>query len=164
VELLLKQITTLALVAVLSACANQPQSGSSPTPSTSPSAATSQLGGATPLEALELFLGSIRDQDIQATQRVWGTKRGPVLTSDMPRENQEKSIIIMQCFLGHSAFRVVTDAPGENESRVFQVELTNSGRQRQTPFTVVQGPRNRWFVESADLDPVKEFCRNPPRN
>jgi hypothetical protein len=166
VELFVKQITTLALVAVLSACASQQQSGSStPAPGTpAAAAAASQPGGATPLDALERFLASIRDQDIQATQRIWGTKSGPVLSSDMPRENQEKSIIIMQCFLGQSSFRVVNDAPGENESRIFQVELTNSGRARQTPFTVVRGPRSRWFVESADLEPVKEFCRNPPRS
>jgi hypothetical protein len=158
-----KQITTLALIAVLSACASQPQQSSSPSPSTGVTAASStEVGGPTPVLALERFLESIRRQDIQATQRVWGTRRGPVLTSDMPRENQEKSIIIMQCFLGHSAFRVMNDAPGDNNGRVFQVELTNGGRRRQTPFTVVQGPRNRWFVESADLEPVKEFCRNPP--
>ena len=53
--------------------------------------------------------------------------------------------------------------PAEDDKRVFQVQLTNGSRTAQTPFVTVEGPNDRWFVESAELDPVKEFCRNPPQ-
>ena len=159
----MKQIAILALVVFLSACGGQPQTETSPSPSTSPSVSSTQQGGSSPVDALQRFLESIRRQDIQATQLVWGTKSGSVLSSDIPRVDQEKRIIVMQCYLGHDEFRVLNDAPAPDDKRVFQVELTNSGRARQTPFTVVEGPRSRWYVESAELDPVKDFCRNPPR-
>lgn len=158
----MKQTRILALAAILSACGGQPQTSTAPAPSNTPSASTNRMGGDSPTDALDRFLESIRRQDIQATQLVWGTRSGSVLNSDIPRVDQEKRIIIMQCYLGHDSYRVLNDAPGDDGKRVFQVELTNSGRARQTPFTVVEGPRNRWFVESAALEPVADFCRNPP--
>lgn len=159
----MKQIRILALVAILPACGGQPTAETSPSPTTSPSASSSERGGTSPADALQRFLDSIRRQDIQATQLVWGTKSGSVLNSDIPRVDQEKRIIIMQCYLAHDSYRVLNDAPAEDEKRVMQVELTNRGQVRQTPFTLVQGPRDRWFVESAALEPVEDFCRNPPR-
>lgn len=156
----MKQILTLTLVAVLSACGGQ-QPPVETTPG-APTVSANQQGGATPAEALQRFLDAIKRQDIQATQLVWGTNRGSVLESDIPRVEQEKRIIIMQCYLAHDSYRVLNDAPGEDNRRIFQVELTNRNRQRATSFTVIRGPRDRWYVETAALEPVAEFCRTPP--
>jgi hypothetical protein len=162
VEPYVKQIRILALAAFLSACGGQPQTETSPAPRTSPTVSSSEQGGATPAEALQRFLESIQRQDIQATQLVWGTSRGSVLNSDIPRVEQEKRIIIMQCYLAHDSYRVQNDAPGEDGRRVFRVEFTNRNRVRTTSLTLVRGPRDRWYVESAALEPVQDFCRNPP--
>jgi hypothetical protein len=163
VESLVKQILAVVLAGVLAGCASQPQQVETGLPGSTPSASTTEAGAADPRAAVDRFLDTIKRQDIQATSMVWGTDKGPA-RDQMTRDYQEKAIIIMQCYLAHDDYRIVNDAPGQSGKRVFQVTLVNSQRERTTPFTAVEGPRRRWFVESAELDPVKDFCRNPPQN
>lgn len=158
----MKQFVTLALAVSLAACASSPPSAD-PAPAAGgvPQTVSGQLGAASPREAVERFLETIERQDIQATAVIWGTDKGPA-RDQMTREYQEKAIIVMQCYLAHDGYTILNDAPGENGKRVFLVQLTNKQRTAQTPFVAVEGPNRRWYVESADLEPVKDFCRNPP--
>jgi hypothetical protein len=143
------------------ACASRP-ADTTTTPAAAPAPRGGQTGGGTAREAVDAFLASVRAQDVQATSAIWGTKDGPARDNGkMTRTELEKRVLIMQCFLAHDASRIVNDLPAAEGKRTVRVELTNAGRARQTNFTVVQGPRSRWYVESADLDPVKDFCRNP---
>jgi hypothetical protein len=156
-----KQLLTLALAGGLAACASSPQSAE-PTPAGgAPQPVSGQAGATSPRAAVEWFLETIERQDIQATALIWGTNKGAA-RDQMTREYQEKAIIIMQCYLAHDRYTILNDSPGENEKRIFQVQLTNGSRTAQTPFVAVEGPNDRWYVESAELEPVKEFCRNPP--
>lgn len=159
----MKRYLFLSLIAAATAaCAARP-SETAPSTGAAPAARGNQTGGATPREVVEAFLAAVRKQDVQATAALWGTADGPALGSDkMTRTQMEQRVLIMQCFLAHDASRVLNDLPSTEGKRLIRVELTNAGRARQTNFTVVQGPRSRWYVESADLDPVKEFCRNVP--
>ena len=119
-------------------------------------------GAASPRAAVEEFLGAIRAQDLQAISEVWGTTRGPA-RDVVDRDQLEKRELIMQCFFAHDSYQIKGDAPGEKNSRVFLVALTNGRLTRETNFYTVQGPSERWYVERADLEPVKEFCREMPQ-
>ena len=158
----MKHILTFALVGALAACASSPQPVDPAPGGATPPPAPGVAGAATARSAVETFLATIKRQDIQATALIWGTDKGPA-RDQMTREYQEKAIIIMQCDLAHDSYAILTDAPAPGDKRVFQVQLTNRSRTAQTPFVAVEGPRDRWYVESAELEPVKDFCRNPPQ-
>lgn len=157
----MKRILTLALAGVLAACGSQPQPS---TPAPSPGTPIPSRGGdgaPSPRAALDRFLETIKQQDIQATASIWGTQKGPA-REQIERVELEKRIIIMQCYLAHDSFNVLNDSPGEDDKRSFLVQLSSRGRTAQTTFVAVEGPSDRWYIESADLTPVQEFCRNPP--
>src|SRR5687768_12076064 len=118
-------------------------------------------GAPAPRTAVEQFLAAIRAQDLQALSIIWGTEKGP--TRDLiERRELEKRELIMQCMLAHDRFRILNEGPGQAGKRVFRVELTRGPITRATNFTATQGPSERWYVESADLEPVKDLCRNMP--
>lgn len=151
----------LAAIAVLAlGCASQPvEQTTVPSPS---AGASGEIGAATPRQAVERFLEAMRRQDIQATATIWGTDKGAA-RDQMERRELEMRVLIMQCYLAHDTHTVLTDAPTTGGKRSFDVSLVNRNRERRTRATVVQGPRDRWYVENVELDPVKDFCRNPPR-
>lgn len=158
----MKQVLTLALAALIAACASSPQpAGPSPV-SAAPMPAGGEDGAASPRQALDRFLETIARQDIQATASIWGTKDGPA-RDQMARDVLEKRIIVMQCYLAHDSYVILNDSPAPDDKREFQVQLTNNSRTAQTPFVAVEGPNDRWYIESAQLEPVKDFCRNPPQ-
>jgi hypothetical protein len=106
---------------------------------------------------VELFLGAVRAQDLQAMSAVWGEPNG--LARDLlPRDELEKRELIMQCYLGHDKFRIVSDASAAGGKRDFQVALTKGSLTRTTTITAVRGPSDRWYVGNADLAPVKDLC------
>jgi hypothetical protein len=163
-------LTLLAAIAAQSACASKPARPATrpearPTTSTGAIATAprgSRAGADSPRAAVEDFLKAVRAQDLQAMSTVWGTQKGPA-RDQMDRNYLEKAELIMQCFFAHDRYRIVNDLPGaESGKRTFRVELSNSGRTRETNFYVVQGRGSRWYVENADMDPVKEFCTNRP--
>lgn len=128
-----------------------------------PAANRNVAGAANPRAAVEEFLAAIRAEDIQTLTIKWGYAKGPARDGEK-REQLEKSALIMQCYLDHESYRILNDSPGVPGKRVFRVELTNGPISRQTNFTTVEGPGSRWYVESADLEPVSDICRNPPRD
>jgi hypothetical protein len=162
-----KRYLLITLLLAAAACAQRPaaEPQPAPAPSDAPPAATGAAGAtgaASARAAVESFLAAMRAQDVQATALIWGTKDGPARDSDkMTRTQLEQRVLIMQCFLKHDRHRIVNDLPAAEGKRALQVELTNQGQTRQTTFTAVQGPRDRWYVENAELEPVKDFCRNP---
>lgn len=92
---------------------------------------------------------------------IWGSEKGPARDL-IERRELEKRELIMQCMLAHDRFRILNEGPGQAGKRVFRVELTRGPITRATNFTATQGPSERWYVESADLEPVKDLCRNMP--
>ena len=115
-----------------------------------------------PRPALAEFLASVRSQDLQAMAGAWGDRDGPVRDNKkMSREEMEQRELLLMCYFKHDSYRVVGDSPGTNGERILSVELTKGTLRKTTNFYLVQG-RDRWYVRSADIEPVKEFC-NPER-
>lgn len=120
----------------------------------SPSAA-SPMG---PRPALDAFLAAVRAQDLQALSGAWGDKDGSVRDSGkIPREDLERRELIMMCYLKHDRYRVLNEQQVAGGERVMQVELTRGTLSRTTNFFLTTGGE-RWFVRSADMEPVKDLC------
>ena len=119
---------------------------------------TSQEAG--PRPALAAFLSSVRAQDLQAMSAVWGDKDGPVRDNKkMSREDMERRELILMCYFRHDKYRVLGDNPGPNGERVLQVELTKGTLSRTTNFYLARGG-DRWYVRSADMEPVRDLCQS----
>jgi hypothetical protein len=126
--------------------------GAPPSPTQS---AASQSG---PRPALDAFLAAVRAQDLQAMSNVWGDKDGPVRESrKMGRDEVERRELILMCYFRHDRYRVLRDTPGPNDERVLQVELTKGTLTRTTNFYLTSGG-DRWYVRSADMEPVRDLC------
>ena len=120
-------------------------------------------GAPAPRLAVESFLAAVKAQDLQAMSSIWGTREGPVRDShSLGRDAVERRELIMMCFLGHDRYRLGGETPGEGGRRVFAVELTRGTISRSSNFFTVQGPSSRWYVESVDITPLQDLCRNPP--
>jgi hypothetical protein len=150
----------LALL-VLSACARSTTTttagGAPPAPVTAPVTAQT-IGGSTPRMAVEQFLTAVRAQDIQAMSVVFGTSRGPA-RDNMDRTELEKRLIILQCYFNHDQYRILNENPGEDNHRVFTVELTRNRLTKAPHFYTTRGPGGRWFVDNMEIAAVREFCR-----
>jgi hypothetical protein len=111
-----------------------------------------------PRPALEAFLAAVRAQDLQAMAGAWGDKDGSVRDSNkIPREDVERRELIMMCYFRHDRYRVLGEQPATGGERVMQVELTKGTLSRTTNFFLVNAG-DRWYVRTADLEPVKDLC------
>lgn len=143
----------ICLVVLLAACRS-----AQPAPvATTPAGPGSATGAATARGAVLAFLGSVRAEDLQAMSAVWGTTNGPARDA-LPRPELEKRELIMMCYFRHDSARILGEAPGTGGKSVFSVELKRGGLTGSTNFYVVPGPEHRWYVESADLNPLRRFC------
>lgn len=111
-------------------------------------------------KAVETFLGAVRAQDLQAMSLIWGTEKGPA-RDVVDRAQLEKRELIMQCYLGHDKFQILSDTPQRPDLHVLHVSLTKGTITRETTFTAVRGPRDRWYVQEAALEPVRDLCASP---
>jgi hypothetical protein len=104
-----------------------------------------------PRPALDAFLAAIRAKDLQALGAVWGDKDGAIRdTKRITREEVEQRELILMCYFNHDAYKV----RGE---RVMSVTLTRGTLSRTTNFYLVNGGE-RWYVRSADMEPVRDLC------
>jgi hypothetical protein len=116
-----------------------------------------------PRPALAEFLASVRSQDLQAMSGAWGDRDGAVRDNKkMSREEMEQRELLLMCYFSHDSFRVLGDSPGTNNERILSVELTKGTLKRTTNFYLVPG-RDRWYVRSADIEPVKDICQDRSR-
>ena len=89
--------------------------------------------------------------------RVWGTKDGSAL-STLPREEMEKRELINIRCLAHDTYDIISDAQATGGKRAFAVLLRRKDQTRTTNFYTVTGPSGRWYVESFEPEPIKDFC------
>lgn len=136
----------LALLIFAGACASGARTGPGNALTGSPAARL----------AVEQFLNAVKAQDIQAMSSIFGTSSGPS-RDQIDRVELEKRMVIMQCFFNHDKFRITGEGLQAGK-RVFQLELTLGTRTRQTSAQVVEGPSQRWYVESLDIAAVRDFC------
>ena len=111
-----------------------------------------------PLPALAEFLASVRSQDLQAMSGAWGDRDGAVRDNKkMSRQEMEQRELLLMCYFKHDSYRVLGDSPGPNAERILSVELTKGTMRRTTNFYLVKGSE-RWYVRSADIEPVRDLC------
>ncbi len=135
----------------LAACSHQTQVLPSP-------ASSGAAGSAAARPAVDAFLAAVHSQDLQAMSAVWGDKEGPVRESKhISRDDVEKrEVVMMRCFR-HDSYRVLGNSPAADGERVFQVELTRGTLRRTTNFYVTRGA-DRYYVRTADMEPVRDLC------
>ena len=111
-----------------------------------------------PRPALAEFLASVRSQDLQAMSGAWGDKDGSVRDSKkMSRSEMEQRELLLMCYFKHDSYRVLGESPGQDGERILSVELTKGTLARTTNFFLVKGA-DRWYVRSADIEPVRDLC------
>ena len=118
-------------------------------------------GAATPRGAIAGFLAAARNEDLQAMASLWGTAAGPARNT-IPRDELEKRELIMMCYLRHDRYSLVSDAGSTGGQRRIEVELEKGMLIRTAAFMVVPGNDNRWYVQSFDLEPLRDFCAKRP--
>jgi hypothetical protein len=120
-----------------------------------PAAASVPVG---PRPALDAFLAAVRSQDLQAMSAAWGDKEGAIRDNQkLGREEVERRELIMMCYFKHDRYRVLAEQPATNGERVMQVELSRGTLSRTTNFFMANGG-DRWYVRTADMEPVKDLC------
>jgi len=114
-------------------------------------------GAATARAAVAEFLAAARNEDLQAMALIWGTAVGPARNT-IPRDELEKRELIMICFLSHDRYRMVADGGATNGQRRIEVELERGTVSKTTAFTAVPAADGRWYVQSFDMEAVRELC------
>jgi hypothetical protein len=114
-------------------------------------------GAPAPRAAVDGFLGAVRSQDLQAMSNYWGSEKGPARNA-LSRDVLEKRELVMQCYLTHDRYNVLNELSGDKGRRVLRVQLMKGQITKETNFTAVQGPDQRWYVEEVDLSATAELC------
>lgn len=147
-----KYILSLLLVASAAACRTTTTSGGPG------NAAPSAIGADTPRQAVLSFLNAAKLQDLQAMSLVWGDSKGPARSS-MQRDDLEKRELVMMCYFTHETSTILSDGPSQNNERILSVQIRKGTLEGVTNFFAVRGPEGRWFVRSAELEPLQKFCQ-----
>jgi hypothetical protein len=135
---------------LLAACATR----STVIPATTGTAAAPS--GARP--ALDAFLAAIRSKDLQALGANWGDKNGAIRDSKrISRDELEKRELVLMCYFSHDSYTVLSDDPAANGERKMTVRLTRGTLSRTTDFFLTGGAE-RWYVRTANMDPVRDLC------
>ena len=64
----------------------------------------------------------------------------------------------MMCYLRHDRYSLVSDAESTSGQRRIEVELEQGMLIRTAAFMVVPGTDKRWYVQSFDLEALRDFC------
>ena len=108
-------------------------------------------------EAVDAFMKTVKDKDIQAMSIVWGTSGGPA-RDGIARAELEKRELLMQCWLTHDSYRIKSEIPGEGGRLIYKVEVQQGQIKRETTFKTIKGPYERWYVEDVDVSVLQDFC------
>jgi hypothetical protein len=147
---------SIALVLVAACHGGAAKPGPAIRPAVAPFSSGS--GGApTPRTAVAAFLAAARNEDLQAMAALWGTPAGPARNT-IPRDELEKRELIMMCYLRHDRYSLVSDAESTSSQRRIEVELEQGMLIRTAAFMVVPGTDKRWYVQSFDLEALRDFC------
>ena len=119
--------------------------------------ASASTGAPNARAAVDGFLAAVKSQDLQAMSGYWGSERGPAREA-LARDVLEKRELIMQCYLSHDSYNVLNEMSGDKGRRVLRVKLSKGALAKETNFTAVQGPADRWYVEEVDLSSTAALC------
>jgi len=142
-------IAALAIVLTTAACGG---GGRSSRPSGAPPP-PGMVAATQPAAAVEQFLGLAQQQRYTEMGYVFGTARGSLAERRDPASVARRMQALANV-LRHDSFAMtgVVPAAGRAEARVVTVQLRQGRRTANVPFTVVEGPGGRWFVEVVDVE------------
>jgi hypothetical protein len=146
-------IALILVAACHSAASQQP-------PAVRPAGApfASGSGGATSARAaVAAFMTAARNEDLQAMALVWGTAAGPA-RNIIPREELEKRELIMICFLRHDRYEMISDVGSTAGQRRIEVAVEQGTLRRTTAFTVVPAADGRWYVQTFEIEALRDLC------
>ena len=110
--------------------------------------------------ALDAFLSAIRSKDLQALGANWGDKNGAIRDSKrISRDELEKRELVLMCYFNHDSYTVLNDEPVAGGERKMTVRLTRGTTTRTTDFFLTS-TADRWFVRTANMEPVRDLCAN----
>ncbi len=120
-------------------------------------------GADSPSAAIQQFLAAATNKDLAAMAAVWGTDKGPASKSLNQKELERREFIMITC-LPHEKATLGPSAPGEAGRLRIPVELSMVTLHATPIFTVVRGPKRRWFVENLEMDQLRDkgFCGATP--
>ncbi|MDP1891009.1 MAG: hypothetical protein Q8K55_08970 [Gemmatimonadaceae bacterium] len=136
----------LLLLPFAAACASLPGGGA-------------DTGAESPNAAIQQFLAATRRKDLTAMASVWGTEKGPASKNMSQQELERRELIMIQC-LPHDQATLGAPAPSEAGRLRIPVDLTLLALKAKPVFTVVRGPKDRWYVENFEIDQLRDqgFC------
>ncbi len=108
------------------------------------------------------FLSAVRNQDMAAMERLWGSSMG--LASDqMDSHTLQQRLTVIRIYLEHEEYAIVPQprdmlVEKQSNEQVVYVRLTRKGCTPVVPFTVAPY-RGSWLVRDIDL----ESAGNPER-
>ncbi|HET7274889.1 MAG TPA: hypothetical protein VFI91_06895 [Longimicrobiaceae bacterium] len=108
--------------------------------------------------AVESFLQEVSNKDYVQMGWLFGTTEGSIVERD-PISDVERRMYAIANVLTHTSYTIGDQlkVPGRiGEAIRFDVHLMRGERDYLVPFTVVQGPERRWFVEQIDLAAVTD--------
>lgn len=114
-------------------------------------------GAPTARAAVDQFMGAVRAQDLQKLSTIWGTTNGPA-RDQIDRTELERRELLMMCYLSHDRYQVLDEQAAAGGARAVRVRVTRRTLNRETTYTVVRGPSDRWYVQDVDLTQMQEFC------
>lgn len=138
-------VLTLAALAALSACGGAAVQAPGGT----------EAGAQTPAGAVERFMAHVAEQEVREMGWVFGTPQGP-LAAQRSADHVNRRMAAMASVLRHDRYSMQGLVPvlGRPAAREVVVEMRRAGRVYQVPFIVVQGPRERWFVERVGVEAI----------
>jgi hypothetical protein len=143
----------IGVLLVVLGCQRQVKVTSAPATTTP----TSASGAASAREAVQKFMATAKDQNIQAMAEIWGTRQGPA-SATMEQERLEKSLIFMMRCLRHDSYSIVSETQVAGGDRQFTVQLRRGTLTATSPFKATPGPNSRWYLQSFEPEPLNVIC------
>jgi hypothetical protein len=101
--------------------------------------------------AVQNFMKAVSDSNLTIMANLWGTARGPAAKTRQPPDF-ERRITVMQSYLSHDDYRILSDAPDGSEARrAMQVQIRRQACTWDIPFTVIQLADGSWIINQVDL-------------
>jgi hypothetical protein len=101
--------------------------------------------------AVQNFMKAVADSNLTSMANLWGTPRGPAAKTREPSDF-ERRIAVMQAYLSHDDYRIMTDVPDGSEARrAMQVQIRRQACTWDIPFTVIQITDGTWIINQVDL-------------
>ncbi len=101
--------------------------------------------------AVESFMKAVADSNLTAMASLWGTAAGPAGRTRQPPD-YERRITVMQAYLSHDDYRILSDLPDGSEARrAMQVQIRRQACTWDVPFKVIQMADKNWIINQVDL-------------